>query len=429
MTPIQVHVAGRALSLSHLIGKGGEGEVYAIVGDPGHAIKLYTNPDRLSREEKIAAMVRGELAKRSALAAFPVSLVRLQDGSFGGFVMRLVRGFKPLHELYAPGPRKHHFAQADYRFLARSATNIARAFASIHRTGCVVGDINHSGILVSDKATVVLIDADSFQYSDGQNQYLCRVGVPEYTPPELQGAPLQGLVRTANHDAFGLAVVVFQVLLMGRHPFVGTVRNGEIPPLHENVKHFRYVYTEGRDVGMDQPPGTPSLPDFAPELAQLFDRAFSQDSVGCRPSALDWVQALERFESTLGRCADNPLHYGPKGASECAWCEMEDQLGTILFVPYLPSGPSAPQIDPGRTSFDLQSVWARIERVKVPAAEQLQPNISSLAHPDASEAARKLRAAEPPSTTSWTGGLLLLAGVVVLLVAPKLWLQIGRAHV
>jgi DNA-binding helix-hairpin-helix protein with protein kinase domain len=421
MTPTQVSVAGRSLILGRLIGKGGEGEVYAIAGDADHAIKLYTTADRPSREEKIVAMVRGELAKRSSLAAFPVSVVRLQDGTFGGFVMRLVSGHKPLHELYAPGPRKHHFPQADYRFLARTATNIARAFASIHATNCVVGDINHSGILVSSKATAALIDADSFQFSDGADRYLCRVGVPEYTPPELQGKPLHGTVRTTDHDAFGLAVVIFQVLLMGRHPFVGTVRKGDIPPLHENVEHFRYVYTEGRDVGMDQPPGTPSLSDFSPELAKLFECAFSKGSVGSRPSAAVWVQALERFESTLIQCTDNPLHFGPRDASECAWCELEQQLGTVLFVPYLPSGPSVPHVDPGRANFNLELVWARIERFKVPSNDQLQPFIPKLTRPEPSEAARNLKEAKPPASRSWTGVSFLLACVGLLFLVPKMW--------
>jgi DNA-binding helix-hairpin-helix protein with protein kinase domain len=418
---MQVSVAGRSFSLGRLIGKGGEGEVYAISGDSDQSIKLYTTPDRPSREEKIAAMVRGELGKRTTLAAFPLSVVRLQDGTFGGFVMRLVSGHKPLHELYAPGPRKHHFPQADYRFLARTATNIARAFASIHATNCVVGDINHSGILVSSKATAALIDADSFQFSDGANRYLCRVGVPEYTPPELQGKPLNGTVRTTDHDAFGLAVVIFQVLLMGRHPFVGTVRKGDIPPLHENVENFRYVYTEGRDVGMDQPPGTPSLSDFSPELANLFERAFSKSSVGSRPSAAVWVQALERFESTLIQCTDNPLHFAPRDASECAWCDLEQQLGTVLFVPYIPSGPSAPQIDPGRTNFNLEMVWARIERFKVASDDQLQPYIPNLTRPEPSEAARSLKETKPPASKSWTGFSVLLAGIGLWFLAPKVW--------
>lgn len=65
----------------------------------------------------------------------------------------------------------------DYRFLVRSAANVAVAVAKVHEAGAVVGDINHSGILVSDKATAALIDADSFQFGE---RHLCRVGVPEY---------------------------------------------------------------------------------------------------------------------------------------------------------------------------------------------------------------------------------------------------------
>lgn len=421
MTLPQVVLSSRPLRLERLIGKGGEGEVYSINGDPNHAVKIYTTADRLIRHEKVAAMVRSDLAKRSTLAAFPEAVVQFKDGSFAGFVMRLVEGHKPLHELYAPGPRKNHFPQADYRFLARSATNIARAFHSIHSTNCVVGDINHSGILISSKATATLIDADSFQFLDGQRRFLCRVGVPEYTPPELQGKPLNGVIRTTDHDAFGLAVVIFQVLLMGRHPFVGAVRKGEIPPLHENVETFRYVYTEGRDVGMDQPPGTPSLSDFAPEIAKLFDQAFSKNSVGSRPSAANWVDTLERFELTLAQCSDNPLHFGPKGASECAWCEMDRMLGTFLFLPYLPGSPSQPKVDPGSAGFDLGALWSRIERVYIPTSEQLQPQKTVVAQPPPSEAARLAKEVKIPSGSA-SGILLIVGAVFIFLVEPKAWI-------
>ena len=86
--------------------------------------------------------------------------------------------------------------QADYRFLVRVAYNIVGVASAVHHSGCVIGDINHSAILVSEKATLAFIDADSFQFSDGRTSYLCRVGVPEYTPPELIGQKLDGITRT-----------------------------------------------------------------------------------------------------------------------------------------------------------------------------------------------------------------------------------------
>ncbi len=103
--------------------------------------------------------------------------------------MRLVEKHKEIHELQTPSSRQKHFPKADYAFIVRVALNIARVFTQVHATGCVVGDINQRGILVSPTATVALIDADSFQMNDGAQRYLCVVGVPEYTPPELQESP------------------------------------------------------------------------------------------------------------------------------------------------------------------------------------------------------------------------------------------------
>ena len=216
MTIGDLFVEKRPLMLGRRIGRGGEGDVFELQDDVGSAIKIYTVSDLKPREEKVEAMVANGLASRSTLASFPNAVVRDRSGRFRGFRMKLVRDHKPLHELYAPGARKQFFPQADYRFLVRAAGNLARAVASVHASGCVIGDINHSGALFS-RSNSLLIDADSFQFL-GSRVFFCKVGVPEYTPPELQGQPLGSIVRTANHDCFGLAVIIFQLLFMGRHP-------------------------------------------------------------------------------------------------------------------------------------------------------------------------------------------------------------------
>ena len=417
MNASEVIVENRIRRLGRQIGKGGEGSVFALADDPSLAVKLYTTHDVASREAKITAMVRAALASRAPLIAFPLSVARKRDGSFAGFVMKLIGGHKPLHDLYAPGSRKNHFPHADFRFLARTATNIARAIASVHRENCVIGDINHSGMLVSPKAVVSLIDADSFQVSDGTRRYLCKVGVPEYTPPELQGARLGTIERTPNHDAFGLAVVVFQLLFMGRHPFVGTVRRGDIPPLHENIRNFRYVYAGRRNVEMDQPPGTPSVPDFFPPIAEFFEQAFSQDSVDRRPSAAQWIERLGTLEASLVKCDDNPLHHVPRDAPDCPWCEMERELGTLLFLPYVQSVDSLGLgVDPGASAFNLEQVWARIERVSIPSHGSLSPTTSSLS-PTPSAAA--IKAKHAGSGRAPLGAVIIVAGVLGFIGFPS----------
>ena len=377
MKLIQVVINGKPYKVGKRIGKGGEGEIYTIQDNTNLALKIYTVQDKSGREQKISAMVSLDLASKSQLVSFPVSIARSVDGIFLGFVMRLVSGHKPLHELYSPGSRKIHFPQADYRFLVRVAANIARAVASVHQAGCVIGDINHSGMLVSPQAVAALIDADSFQISTKTNQFLCKVGVPEYTPPELQGENLSSILRTKNHDAFGLAVVIFQILFMGRHPFVGTVRSGEIPPLHENIKNFKYVYAGSRNVGMDQPPGTPLISDFSPAIAANFELAFSNNPSQLRPSAEQWIKSLADLEASLVKCDESSLHYMPRDASECPWCEMEKRLSTILFLPYIPNGGSNLEFsDPGAINFNLELIWQRIEAVSLPG--NIEPRLKSI---------------------------------------------------
>ena len=323
--------SGRRLKLGERLGRGGEGSVYVAANRRNHAVKLYKAPDKPQLANKIAAMVDAGLARQSPFAAFPVDVVHGENGAFAGFLMKAVRDRRPLHDLYAPGARKQHFPDIDYRFLARTATNIARAVASIHHTGCVIGDINPSGMLVADDATVALVDADSFQFSHGGRQFLCAVGVPDYTPPELQGQSFHGVVRTQQHDAFGLAVILFQVLMMGRHPFDGVPDTGEAPPMGERIQRRLYPHIPERPTGMKPPPSLPALTEFSGTLADLFARAFTAQGSTPRPDALQWVTALEHFEKNLRRCRTDRRHHYPRESTSCPWCQMEERLGNQLF--------------------------------------------------------------------------------------------------
>ena len=174
-------------SLAERIGSGGEGEIYAINGRSGQAVKIYFANKRRDREAKVRAMVGKGLAVSTDLIAYPGEVAMDQHGNFIGFVMRRVTGCRPLHELYDPKSRKIHFPKADYRFLVHVALNVARAVGKVHQTECVIGDLNHSGVLVAQDATVALIDADSFQFRLNGRSYPCVVGVPDFTPPELHG--------------------------------------------------------------------------------------------------------------------------------------------------------------------------------------------------------------------------------------------------
>ena len=190
-------------------------------GQAGFCAKIYHAPLSPERADKIRLMASQQAPALTSVASWPVDLITDAKGQVVGLVMPRVDGKKDVHKLYSPKSRRREFHRADWRFLVRTSANIARAFAQLHQHGCVIGDVNHGSVLVAQDARVTLIDCDSFQVVSGSRRYLCEVGVDNYTPPELQGRPLVGVVRTPDHDNFGLAVMVFNLLMMGRHPFAG----------------------------------------------------------------------------------------------------------------------------------------------------------------------------------------------------------------
>ena len=408
MTPNLFEADGKPIRLSERLGKGGEGEVYALDGNNGLAVKYYTVHDAHTREAKIRCMVAEQLSAKSPLVAFPMALVFDKARKFVGFVMARISGHQPLHELYSPGARRAAFPQANYRFLVMCAGNIARAIGMTHASGCVVGDINHSGVLVSPKAKVTLIDADSFQVSDGSKHYLCKVGVPEYTPPELQGLPLGGIVRTPNHDAFGLAVVVFQLLFMGRHPFSGRPATGDIP-LEKAIGEYRFAYSTRRSVGLQPPPGVPTLRDFPPAIGAAFEAAFSPDGRQSRPTATQWIELLNELKDSLRVCAVSNLHHYPAAASECPWCRMEKRYAVPLFIPVLPTFDANATFTP--TLGDVLEIWRAIETVRPPVTRQFPQFSGSAPAPSAKMA----ELAKTRFLKRW-GGWALLAGAAVLVL-------------
>ena len=144
--------------------------------------------------------------------------------------MPRIADFLEIHHLYSVAQRKKDFPEADWGFLLHTARNCAIAFEAVHQHGHVVGDVNQKNVMVSKKGIVAFVDCDSFQVAEGTRIFRCGVGVPEYTPPELHGKNFASLDRAANHDLFGLAVLVFHLLMMGRHPFSGVpLVNADIP--------------------------------------------------------------------------------------------------------------------------------------------------------------------------------------------------------
>lgn len=367
--------SGQTVHLGSVLGRGGEGIVKAVKGSQALAAKIYHPHIASERRDKVLAMVEAGWHKAAAFVAYPIeALFEPRSGNFAGFTMRMVGGHKAVHQLYSPTGRKTAFPTATYPLLIRAVSNVARAMASVHATGCVVGDVNHSGVLVAPDATVILIDSDSFQVSHRGHQYACKVGVPEFTPPELQGQRLDQVVRTANHDAFGLAVLIFYTLIMGRHPFAGRYNGAGDMPMDRAIREFRFAYSaRGAQTQMAPPPHVPTLKDLPLPIADALERAFGPTGAmqAGRPTAEEWVELLDRAEADLARCSQSSAHHYFRTGPGCPWCRMEQAYpGFSAFVPTVPS-----MVGVAGTSVNLGQLIAAMRGIPDPGSA---PDLSSL---------------------------------------------------
>lgn len=359
-----VDIRGRRIPLTVELGRGGEGGIFEIGDRPDLVAKIYAKKPDAEKSAKLRIMIGLQSERLLKLAAWPIET--LQDSANGdlvGFLMPKISNHKDIHALYSPKNRLMQFPEADWRFLIASAANVARAFAVVHEHGQVIGDVNHGNVLVSQRAMARLIDCDSFQVVYQGQRYLCEVGVPTHTPPELQGKPLRDVLRTVNHDAFGLAILVFQLLFLGRHPFSGSpVGSGDIP-LEKAISEFRFAYGERAATRkMRQPPATLPLAAVTASLAGMFERAFSPEGAGPagRPTPSQWAAALDQLGRELTKCMSNAAHHYPRNLKGCPWCDIERQARITLFKVYVSTASAS------TAAFDLTAIWSQIAGVHPP---------------------------------------------------------------
>ena len=322
----------RSASPSKPFAVGGEGAVFDVLGSPDLVAKLYNKPQSKERCDKLRAMAKLCSPDLLKIAAWPTAtLSNGNAAAIDGILMPGSSGYLEIHHLYSVAQRKKDFPEADWGFLLHTARNCAIAFEAVHAHGHVVGDVNQKNVMVSKKGIVAFVDCDSFQVAEGARIFRCGVGVPEYTPPELHGKNFASLDRTANHDLFGLAVLVFHLLMMGRHPFSGVpLVNADIP-IEKAIQDGLYAYTRNTATArLKPPPHVPPATMLDPSTLDLFERAFGTPR---RPTATEWRSSLDSAMKQLLRCKNDPKHSYLAAAGKCPWCELIAVARLMFFLP------------------------------------------------------------------------------------------------
>lgn len=297
------------------LGEGGEGAVYKLLDNDQLVCKFYAPEKRTpALEEKLLYMMKRKGPWTENLAAWPEDVLYNDLGQFVGYTMPKIDG-QPLTAMLRPRERTD-FVGSRYSTLwpVLVARNYAYGMQALHDKGCVIGDPNTLNIVLTAEGVAVRIDCDSICVGPFSAS---ATGVTTYLPPELQGAPTYKY--DVNTDNFSLAIVLFQLLMGGCHPFAA---HGQI---EENIKNRYSPYLEKGKLPMD----APDLAWVGPQLTQLFRRAFLSPA-NDRPQAREFAAALDdllgRLRNPSAKCSQNPQHRFVRSYTKnCPFCAVRER--------------------------------------------------------------------------------------------------------
>lgn len=341
-SPPQVRTATHRVRLREEIGRGGEASVWRI--SQNHVAKIYSK-DADRRRRKIEAMVRmpPRMDDPPVLAWPKEALYDVRTGEFRGFVMPAIHGARELNEFINPRARAGLGRELGFELrlshLVTIAANVAQLVGVLHGARCVVGDLNDRNFLADGYGRVFLVDVDSIQVTDAKGEvHRCHVGSPLFTPPELHTARFESVVRLPEHDRFGLAVLLFMLLMNGQHPF-RAIPTGDAPmePDEANIRAGRFAYG-GRINGFAPSPHAPPIAALGPEVAEAFERTFLRGHVDPheRVSAEEWVRLLGRLRQSLVGCRSVAAHEFHRSLRGCPFCPRQQRANTSAVAPTLP---------------------------------------------------------------------------------------------
>jgi hypothetical protein len=331
--------AGRRYTLAKLVKSGGAGSVYLLREAPQLVAKIYhRDVNHATYARKLEAMLRlspdlpdiVDGAQRRVQVAWPTASLRDTQGRFVGFLMPAV-DVGATSELELILQEKQARAAGLPTALGPKlalAANLAAVVDALHAQRHFIVDLKPVNLrFYRQSLHMALLDCDGFSIQGAGERFPAPQFTPDYLAPEFQrnGVTPEG---EQAQDRFALAVVVFQLLNFGIHPFTGRPSSSTVPTdIPGRIAGRWYAYGARGNPGIAPNPGS-GHERMAPDLRALFDRAFESSGLA-RPSPGEWQAVLASYarRSTLRlvACAQDAAHQHYAGMA-CAQCERAQLL-------------------------------------------------------------------------------------------------------
>jgi hypothetical protein len=343
------------LSSSEKIGEGATATVYKVeFENQNWAAKIY-KPEKKNEIQKLEAMIASPPPNLSIVEG-EVTFIQytwtkylLNDfkGNCCGYLMPYIdeESTNALDNYYDPVlvKRLSGVAQSALSFRIEIAMNLCDLIHNLHSLSHYFIDIKPQNIRVyRDTKKVVLMDCDGYSIKNPKgnpDRFPADLISTDFIAPEVTKKNLSPKALGEEQDKYGLAVILFQLLNRGTHPFQGISQSANILVSTNDQRAALGLYPYGLKKHLAVTPRTQSLHDlFLIETRELFDRAFTTFN---RPSAKEWKDHFQNIldQKLLTRCGKKPndvrhIHFRNQ---ECIGCKIEIEKKRSTKTSTLPS--------------------------------------------------------------------------------------------
>lgn len=306
MTSIVQNASGESVRLSETpFAQGGEAAVHDVPQYPSVVVKLYHPHVLAKRRDTLRAKIEAMTGdpglirfKQHPGVAWPRFSVYDEQKQWRGYAMRKAVGVRMTILAHAMAYREH-FPNLDRPALVAYQLNLLNTLHELHSAGVRVGDYNPANFLCDPQNhAVTLIDCDSWQVNALGETYRCPVAARDMLPPELLGKELGQLTRSLESEHFALAILLFKVLMLGRHPFDAV--GGESPV--ENIRQGYFPYGVGGG-GIPKGPWFNIWSHLPFKLKEQLVRTFKDGSQNPmnRTTVPEWIELFKLYQREMGR--------------------------------------------------------------------------------------------------------------------------------
>lgn len=291
-----------AVEVDKELGYGGEATVYTMKGKPDVLCKIF-HPNKITPtiQNKVKAMINSKVFKtlqKNQNYSLPLIEVFDEKNKWIGYAKRKAEGVN-LALLANLVFIKKFFPKIQKVDVIATLIKFLKDIKRLHDNDILIGDYNLSNFLANSKTyDISFIDTDSWQFSYRQKNFRCTVGTADMTPPEQQYKDFNSFNRTIQSELFSIAVLLFKVLMLGRHPY--DCIGGDTVVKNIEKGYFYYDLKTKPNSKIPKGPWFDLWQELDEEIKMLFIKTFGyKGEKNQRATIEEWIEALSNYKFKL----------------------------------------------------------------------------------------------------------------------------------